>query len=225
LLAIGLVDGTTTVIDAEFGGWEQGSSALHLAADGTVVGETFSGPVSTVAVYSSSGLDAAALGLEPEYVDCAGCPSRFSISPSGRTVAWIEGTELVIVDRSTGNEATRLAIGDALLTASDLYVDDRVALVVRNYSIDVRQGPLVVQFDADPVETVELAGLGDASLSSLVRRCQLASYSVQSGDTLASVAMAYGVSLDAVMSANVATPDFDAFGIGLEIVIPQVNCN
>jgi hypothetical protein len=221
------VDGAITLVDGEFSGWEQGSTRMHLAANGIVVGERFYGPARSLAVYAPNvengpSLDAAVLGVDPEYVDCDSCPSLFTIDPSGRTIAWIDGAELVIWDVPSRTERTRAEIGQAFDGASDLHIDGGVVVVERNLFDPLN--PLVITMIGHPIETVEVAAVGGASLGSFQRRCDTGSYELVEGDTPIAVAAVHGLTIDDFVAANTATPEFSVFSTGLVVIIPPVNC-
>lgn len=54
--------------------------------------------------------------------------------------------------------------------------------------------------------------------------CLDGTYTLVEGDTPSGVATKLDVSLDALLAANTGTPGFDAFQVGLEIVVPPAGC-
>ena len=94
-------------VAAGIGGWEFGTGRLHLATNGLIVGEwqqradqgarscwpcPARRPRRCCASPSS-----APLGWEPSS-DCSDCQRAYTVAPDGRSVAWLEGDELVTAE-------------------------------------------------------------------------------------------------------------------------------
>ena len=159
LLTLDLETGAmTTVVDA-FAGWEQGSSRLHLTETGLVVGDFFDLVTHSFFALSINGgavPTAADLGIEPSYSDCSDCPRRFTVSRDGTTLAWLDGTELVVAD-ATGGQQQRYELGDAAVDAADLAIGDGYVVLSYAYSWqEAGDPPLVVLYASD--EQVTLPG-------------------------------------------------------------------
>jgi hypothetical protein len=107
--------GWTTTRVADINTWESGFSRLALTNDGTVVGSAYSQtshafyatvvPGSPAAAQGSPP-DAASLGLADRFDDCSDCPSNFTISADGESIAWTEGAALTVVDTTGGGSRT-----------------------------------------------------------------------------------------------------------------------
>ncbi len=112
LYAVDVQTGAVTTVSGAFGGWEEGSSRLHLAENGLVVGEysssitrsLFSAIVPGGAPLVTEPLSASAVGLEPFYDDCADCPQLSAIDGTGTVLAWIHGDDLVVHSLATSTE-------------------------------------------------------------------------------------------------------------------------
>jgi len=112
LYAVDVQTGAVTAVSKAFGGWEEGSSRLHLAENGLVVGEysssitrsLFSAVVPGGAPLVTEPLSASAVGLEPFYDDCGDCPQLYAIDGTGTVVAWIHGDDLVVHSLATSTE-------------------------------------------------------------------------------------------------------------------------
>ncbi len=112
LYAVDVQSGAVVTVSDAFGGWEEGSSRLHLAENGVIVGEysssitrsLFSAVVPGGAPLVAQPLSASAVGLEPFYDDCADCPQLYAIDRTGTVVAWIHGDDLVVHSLSTSTE-------------------------------------------------------------------------------------------------------------------------
>lgn len=122
LFTFDLVTGAVVTVVDQFAGWEQGSSRLHLAETGLVVGEFFdsaTGSFVAVNVLGDVGVPTAAdFGLEPYYNDCADCPRRFTVSRDGSTLAWLDGTMLRVA--TPGGDQEWFDLGDAAVGVADL---------------------------------------------------------------------------------------------------------
>jgi hypothetical protein len=177
LVATQIDTGATTVVVAEFGGWEQGSSRMHLSETGLVIGEEFAEVDRSFASYrldGSPGLTAKDLGLEPGYVDCSDCPLLYAISTDGGTIAWIQGTTLVLWDVAAKAERERIEIGDNAASARDLDIGDGYAVLDR-YSFEggtqttpgvtSAAPPLIVEFGNGTVTTRDARGTSGSVFS------------------------------------------------------------
>lgn len=138
----------------QIGGDEFGTTRLHLARNGLVVGETsadvpgglFAGNLlgSPPPPLEPPMPTLAALGLEGRTGDCALCPDLFTVTPDGSTVAWMEGQAIVLHDLASG-EQRRLssdAVGHMIDGTSriDLDValaDDGTVVATLSYSDSV----------------------------------------------------------------------------------------
>jgi hypothetical protein len=168
LYAVDVQTGAVVIVDDWFGGWEEGSSRLHLAETGLIVGE-YSSSI-TRSFYSAvipGGLPLDTrpilpdqLGLEAGYDDCADCPQLYAIDRSGEVVAWIHGDDLVIRSLDTGTER-RVPLDGRGAAASDidiaLQVDGDlggplVLVVEHRWSYDSRPAVVLVIGDAGIVE-------------------------------------------------------------------------
>ena len=168
LYAVDVQTGAVLIVDDWFGGWEEGSSRLHLAETGLIVGE-YSSSI-TRSFYSAvipGGLPLDTrpilpeqLGLEAGYDDCADCPQLYAIDRSGEVVAWIHGDDLVIRSLDTGTER-RVPLDGRGAAASDidiaLQVDGDlggplVLVVEHRWSYDSRPAVVLVIGDAGIVE-------------------------------------------------------------------------
>jgi hypothetical protein len=124
----------TSIVDfGQIGGWEAGTSRIHIGGV-TNVGEFFVEASSGLLSVRQDGtsIDPASVGLEESYADCATCPRRFSITPSGQQLAWLDGNELVITDLGTGAQVLRAGLpGDMANTVSDISLDGGIAILNR----------------------------------------------------------------------------------------------
>lgn len=127
LYAVDVQTGAVTTITDAFGGWEEGSSRLHLAETGLIVGEysasitrsLFSAVVPGGAPLVAQPLSASAVGLEAGYDDCGDCPQLYAIDRAGTVVAWIHGDDLVVHSLATSTER-RVALEGRGAGASDI---------------------------------------------------------------------------------------------------------
>jgi hypothetical protein len=130
-----LADGSTVEL-GPVGGWEAGTSRLHLGGV-TVVGEYFAEATSGLLSVRQDGttIDPRSLGLEEGYDDCSTCPRRFTITPNGQQLAWMDGNELVVVDLGTGAEVKRAGVpGDLAAAVADISLFDGIAVLNRTAS-------------------------------------------------------------------------------------------
>lgn len=132
---------------------------LSLADTGIIVGE-IAGPDGINFHSSLAGLDitapmplAANLGLSPSPTGCGDCPRGYRIDPTGRHVAWIEGTDLVIVDL----QAPRLRA-----TAPSVLPEG-----VENGDVIVDLADVVLTKD-DVITARVIVGVADATESTLI---------------------------------------------------------
>ena len=138
---------------AGWGGWESGSSRLHLSSNGFVVGEYYSGisrAFSLQYLLGDTDVTAEGLGIEPVYEDCSTCPRLFTIDRAGNTIAWLDGLELAIWNRLAPAEpARRIPLGDvAVADVTDMTLGDGYVLLDRNSPFpDSAIPPLQVDFD------------------------------------------------------------------------------
>jgi hypothetical protein len=123
LLSLDLSTGTFTKI-ADFGGWEESSSRLHLATNGLIVGElrlSADRRLFSASIGGAVALTPADLGVNESYNDCLDCPRLYSVSRDGSVVAWLEGSTLK--RRAWIGDSTLLpdvVVGDPAGAASDL---------------------------------------------------------------------------------------------------------
>jgi hypothetical protein len=114
--------GAATMVE-ESNVWESDWSALSLSDTGVIVG-TWSADAS-YGMYSrvlpgvdAQPVDADALGVEADYVDCSTCPKAFTIDRTGRFVGWLvtadDGTIGLVAKDVTGSGTTvGYVVGDA----------------------------------------------------------------------------------------------------------------
>jgi len=160
------------------GGDEFGTSRLHLAENGVVVGT--SGEETVNGLFARNAFDdlpetptepvvptPADLGLEDRTGDCALCPNPFTITPDGTAVAWLEGQALVVHDIASGEQQrwSSDAFGHVLdgPDGSDRPVDldvvrtaDGTVLAVVNFAVDADAAPSPVALVASPDGGAEL---------------------------------------------------------------------
>ena len=169
LFAVDVQSGAVVTVSDAFGGWEEGSSRLHLAENGVIVGEYsssitrswFTAVVPGGAPLATEAPGATAVGLEPFYDDCADCPQLYAIDRTGTVVAWLHGDDLVLRSLATGTQR-RVALEGRGAGASDI----DIALQVEG---DLG-GPLLVvvehrwSYDERPAAVFEV---GDAGITEL----------------------------------------------------------
>jgi hypothetical protein len=123
LLSLDLSTGAVTQI-ADFGGWEESSSRLHLATNGLIVGEvrlSADRRLFSASIGGAVALTPADLGVKESYNDCLDCPRLYSVSRDGSVVAWLAGSTLK--RRAWIGDSTLLpdvVVGDPAGAASDL---------------------------------------------------------------------------------------------------------
>jgi hypothetical protein len=161
LLTRSLATFETTVIDAEFGGWEQGYSRMHLAENGLIVGEYYQEVVRQFVSYSLPGgepVTADQLGVEPSYTDCGDCPRLYTVSRDGGTLAWLDGTLLRFA--TPGLEKTDFRdLGDVALQATDLELGNGFVVLSFGWGDPGAQPPVVIDFNVGAASAVELPGI------------------------------------------------------------------
>ena len=132
LLTFDLETGVLTTVVDRFGGWESGSSRLHLSQTGLIIGETYSEVVESffaVALDGGWAPTATDLGVEPSYSDCSDCPRRFTISHDGTTLAWLDGTRLHVVPVAGGDMHLTYELGSAATGVADMAIGDGYVLL------------------------------------------------------------------------------------------------
>jgi hypothetical protein len=145
LYVIDLDSAERTEVAADVGGWEFGTSRLHLATTGLIVGEESAGASRGIFIDDvpipgrASPLPTPAdLGLEESYGDCSICPRTFTVSPDGRTIAWIDPA-----DDGTANDLVVRSLDDGAESRSTLHEDVPATLLA---DIDVGADRYVLSF-------------------------------------------------------------------------------
>jgi hypothetical protein len=161
LAVVALDTGNVSVVSDQFGGWESGSSRMHLAETGVIVGEEYNSAERALAVYLVGGestIDAPSLGLQPAYFDCSDCPRLYTISRDGSKIAWLDGTQLVQRPLK-GARPERVDLGALADEATDLELGDGLVLIDRDSGVSAASPPLIIQWNGvDPVSK-ELPGV------------------------------------------------------------------
>lgn len=159
LLARSLETWETTVVDAEFGGWEQGYSRLHLAETGLIVGEFYqevNRSLFSRGIAGATPLDAATLGLDGSSLDCSDCPRLYTVRRDGTVLAWLEGTMLHIA--TPGLTATeQFDLGEAALTATNLELGN--GFVVLSFGWNDPGAEVSLLIDLGTLSGAELPGV------------------------------------------------------------------
>lgn len=161
LAVMALDTGNVTVVSDQFGGWESGSSRMHLAETGIIVGEEYNSAERALAVYLVGGestIDAWSLGLQPSYYDCSDCPRLYTISRDGSTIAWLDGTQLV-QRQLNGAGPERVDLSELGLEATNLELGDGFVLIDRDYGVSAASPPLSIRWNDTDVESNELPGV------------------------------------------------------------------
>ena len=162
LLARSLETWETTVVDAEFGGWEQGYSRLHLAETGLIVGEFYqevNRSLFSRGIAGATPLDAATLGLDGSSLDCSDCPRLYTVRRDGTVLAWLEGTMLHIA--TPGLTATeQFDLGEAALTATNLELGNGFVVLSFGWNDPGAEAPLLI--DLGTLSGAELPGVTSA---------------------------------------------------------------
>ncbi len=148
------------------GGWEFGTSRLHLGANGLVVGQRNSGPTwgpmflpVPPPLASVEFPTAADVGLEENYPDCADCPSAFTVSIDGRQLYWRAGAEPTLVRTSVetpGEPEPVVTFPDGLVTDFDVEFD---AVLVNYFAPFGESGQPAVIVPVDGGDPIPLPGL------------------------------------------------------------------
>ena len=174
LYVVDLATQDRTLVAESIGGWEFGTSRLHLATTGLIVGETSGEAIHEIEFLAVPGSPAAAaalptaaaLGLEDSYSDCNDCPYRFSVAPDGETVAWIDGaTNQLMRVPVTGGTAEPIVEVPAEYFADLDYNDDGAVLSWPDFvSAGETPAPIEVPFDGSGPNELDgtLATLGPA---------------------------------------------------------------
>ena len=171
LLVLDLEAGSLEQIGS-VGGWEEGISRLHLAENGLIVGEWYSGVSRGLFLITVGGdvpLDHTDLGLESQYDDCGDCPRLYAVSRDGSTIAWLDGTTLVRFSLVDSTALPVVDLGGFALDATDLSVAGNVAVFDRRYR-DLTP-PVLVTIDpnaATSAEQVTSEELGAATRAVLI---------------------------------------------------------
>ena len=153
LLLLDLTSGTLDTVATSWGGWESGSSRMHLSNNGFVVGEYYSEisrSFSLQYLLGDTDITAEELGVAPVYEDCSTCARLFTIDRAGNTIAWLDGTELVLWKRlDPSSSVTRIELGTtATVCFSDMTLGEGFVLLDRcDGGPDPRGSPLRVAFD------------------------------------------------------------------------------
>lgn len=159
LLVLDLATGEATMVDDQFGGWEQGSTRLRLATTGLIVGEYFdsaTGSLYAIDIDGGPTPSPNAFGLEPYYGDCSECPRRYTVSSNGDSIAWLDGTELVL-HSATGSEEIRFELGETAVGVADMALGDGYVVLTYGFAWqDDPAAPVVVQFAAE--QSTSLSG-------------------------------------------------------------------
>jgi len=151
-----------TRVARNIGGWEFGTDRLHLATTGLIVGESQSEASHGIAMYAVPGSpaevagppSAADLGLENSYSDCSDCPRSFTVTPDGRTIAWVDSTRGLVA----------VSLGPPV-SEQDVLVRVRRAGAVRD--LDVGESAAVLSFFSDPPVPPKLVQLDGSDVVSL----------------------------------------------------------
>ena len=154
----------TTVIDPEFGGWEQGYSRMHLAENGLIVGEYYQEVMRQFVSYSLPGgepVTADQLGVEPSYTDCSDCPRLYTVSRDGSRLAWLDGTMLRLATPGLTAEE-QFDLGDVALQATDLELGNGFVVLSFGWGDPSAQPPVVIDFNVGAASAVELPGISAA---------------------------------------------------------------
>jgi len=171
LLVLDLETGSLEQIGA-VGGWEEGISRLHLAENGLIVGEWYSGVSRGLFITTVGGdepLDHTDIGVQSSYEDCGDCARLYTVSRDGTTIAWLDGTILVRFSLVDSTSLPPVDLGEWALDASDLSIGADVAVFDRRYR-DLTP-PVLVTIDPNaptPAEQVTSEELGVATRAALL---------------------------------------------------------
>lgn len=161
LLARSLETWEITVVDAEFGGWEQGYSRMHLAETGLIVGEFYqeaSRSLVTFGIAGATPLDAATLGLGGSYSQCSDCPRLYTVRRDGNIVAWLDGTTLHLATPGL-TAAEQFDLGAAALEATDLELGNGIVVLSFGWNDPGAAAPVVIDFNIGAASAIELPGV------------------------------------------------------------------
>ena len=153
LLARSLATWETTVVDPEFGGWEQGYSRMHLAENGLIVGEFYQEVVRQFVSYSLPGgepLTADQFDLESSYTECNDCPRLYTVRRDGNIVAWLDGTVLRLATPDLTAEE-QFDLGDVALEATDLELGNGFVVLSFGWGDPGAAGPVIVDLNSGAV--------------------------------------------------------------------------
>jgi hypothetical protein len=100
------------------GGWEPGTTRLHLGSNGLIVGTKYVEAGHFLFVYALSGTPAAAqplprltdFGLEATYGDCI-CQSEFVIDAAGTTFYWVDSDRGVVMAAPIADPTAHREVG------------------------------------------------------------------------------------------------------------------
>jgi hypothetical protein len=167
LYAVDLQTGATVVVSDAFGGWEEGSSRLHLAENGLIVGEYSSGV--TRSFFSAVIPGGAPLATEPlpptvlphpaAVDDCGNCPTLYAIDRTGTVLAWIDGDDLVLRSLE-GATQFRVPLGGRAGGTTDIDVDLRVGGIGGPIDVALQYG-----YDTPSGIVLEVGDLADPSIT------------------------------------------------------------
>lgn len=124
---------TASITDlGEIGGWEFGTSRLHLG--GGLVGGTWYSEAShglyLVGVDGTDRAEPARFGLEASYFDCgAECPNTFTVDDAGALLAWVDDGVATFADVASGAVLATLAVPGGVYT--DAEIDGSTLLLAR----------------------------------------------------------------------------------------------
>jgi len=96
------------------------------------------------------------LGVEPSHSDCGDCPRRFTISRDGATLAWLDGSDLIVVPTAGGD--TRLVyhlVGTTDMVADLALGDGFVVLTYDDFGQASVPRPMVVLYAADQAVSLD----------------------------------------------------------------------
>jgi hypothetical protein len=167
LYAVDLQTGAAVVVSDRFGGWEEGSSRLHLAENGLIVGEYSSGV--TKSFFSAVVPGGAPLATEPlpptvlphpaAADDCGNCPTLYAIDRTGTMLAWIDGDDLVLRSLETATQY-RVPLGGRASGTTDIDIDLRVGGIGGPIDVALQDG-----YDTPSGIVLEVGDLADPSIT------------------------------------------------------------
>ena len=147
LFTLDLETGEMVTVLEDFGGWESGSSRLHLSETGLVVGERFDEVVRSffaVALDGGWAPTAADLGVAASYGDCTDCPRAFTITRDGSRLAWLDGTSLHVVPTTGGDMHLTIDLGEAGVGVADLDLHGGYVVLTYGFAWQPEVPPAVV---------------------------------------------------------------------------------